>query len=329
MAGNRLLRLTPVFGAAVVAIYLIGYGQMRFVTVPTVFLPGEDDTEFLNIVTEIVAGPIAFACVFFTLATFAFWRLAAARPTARVLLVAGLLTPPYLLGLYLVGDANPAHHLMWLEPDAYTGREVSPEEFNLDWSPPTLTAVLAAAAIAQIWGVLRLARGLEVPPSPHAARLLLLQPVWYAAYLAVCSFDIWFTSVTARPATPDEVAWGGMPEGLVRDAWSLLPAVAITMAVMSAAIVAMGVAARRGSARLRVLTAMVTPFNMLGLTVLAVAGPLGPVGPYPGVAAEIRPFWHVPLLTALAGGAMVSYLYAVRRSAMSRQSLSVPVGGSN
>ncbi|MEV0234166.1 hypothetical protein [Nonomuraea sp. NPDC050786] len=329
MAGNRLLRLTPVFGAAVVGIYLIGYGQMRFVTVPTVFLPGEDDTEFLNIVTEVVAGPTAFACVFFTLSALAFWRLAAARPTARVLLVAGLLTPPYLLGLYLVGDANPAHRLMWLEPDAYTGREVRPEEFDLDWSPPTLTAVLAAAAIAQIWGVLRLARGLGVTPSPHVARLLFLQPVWYTAYLAVCSFDIWFTSVTARPATPDEVAWGGMPEGLVHDAWSMLPVVAITMAVMSAAIVAMGVAARRGSARLRVLTAMVTPFNMLGLTILATAGPLGPIGPYPEVAAEIRPLWHVPLLTALAGGAMVSYLYVMRRSATSTQSLSAPVGGSH
>ncbi|MEV4179603.1 hypothetical protein [Nonomuraea sp. NPDC049709] len=206
-----------------------------------------------------------------------------------------------------------------LSPDAYTGREVGPEEFNLGWSPPMLSAVLAAAAIAQIWGVLRLAPGLEVAPSPRVARLLLLQPVWYAAYLAVCSFDIWFTSVTTRPATPDEVAWGGMPEGLVRDAWSMLLSVAITMAVMSAAIVAMGVAARRGSARLRVLTAMVTPFNMLGLTVLAAAGPLGPIGPYPGVTAEIRPVWHVPLLTALAGGAMISSLYAARRSRRARK----------
>ncbi|GAA2378722.1 hypothetical protein GCM10010404_38740 [Nonomuraea africana] len=121
-----------------------------------------------------------------------------------MLLVAGLLTPPYLLGLYLVGDANPANSLMWLEPDAYTGRHVEPEAFNLGWSPPTLTAVLAAAAIAQVWGVLRLAHGLAVAPSPRVARLLFLQPAWYAAYLAVCSFDLWFTSVTARPATLDE-----------------------------------------------------------------------------------------------------------------------------
>ncbi|MEU7740272.1 hypothetical protein AB0L53_20125 [Nonomuraea sp. NPDC052129] len=326
MAGNRLLRLAPVFGAAVVAIYLIGYAQTRFVTVPTTFLPGEDDTAFLDIVTEIVAGPIAFACVFFTLAGVAFWRLAAARPTARVLLVAGLLTPPYLLGLFIVGYVSPANTLIYLEPDAYTGRQVDREAFNLGWSPPALTAVLVAAAIAQVWGVLRLARGLKVTPSPRVARLLFLQPVWYAVYLAVCSFDIWFTSVTARPATPDEVAWGGMPEGLVRDAWSMLAAVAIAMAVVSTAMAAMGVAARRGSVRVRVLAGMVTPCNMLGLTVLATAGPLGPIGPYPGVAAEIRPVWHVPLLATLAGGAMISYLYAVRRSVTSTQSLSAPVG---
>ncbi|MBE1565987.1 hypothetical protein H4W81_008766 [Nonomuraea africana] len=61
---------------------------------------------------------------------------------------------------------------------------------------------------------------------------------------------------------------------------------------------------------------------MLGLTVLVAAGPLGLVGPDMGLAAEIRPVWHVPSLTALAVGAMISYLYAVRRS------LSLPLSAS-
>ncbi|MGN9839663.1 hypothetical protein ACTMTI_16215 [Nonomuraea sp. H19] len=158
----------------------------------------------------------------------------------------------------------------------------------LTWSPPALAVVLWAAAIAHVWGLWRLVRGVAVTPSPPAARLLFLQPAICVAYLAVCSFDVWFTSVTARPATAEEVAWGGMPEGLVRDGWAMIADIGIAMVVVSVATVAMGVAARRGHAGLWVLAGMVTPLYLLGMTLLAAIGPLGPIAEEMRLAAELR-----------------------------------------
>ncbi|MDP4506153.1 hypothetical protein [Nonomuraea turcica] len=161
MAGNSLLKLTPVFGAAAVAIYLIGYEQTANFASTGIRRPLEEVLAAQRVVTDVVMEPTAFACVFFTLAALSFWHLARARPTSRVLLVAGLLTPPYLLGLYVVGKANPANHLLRLGREAADdGHSVAPEVIGLGWSPAALAVVLAAAAIAQVWGVLRLARGL-------------------------------------------------------------------------------------------------------------------------------------------------------------------------
>jgi hypothetical protein len=244
--------------------------------------------------------------VFFTLATAAFRHLTSARPTDRVLLAAGLLTTPYLVGLCIVGSANPAYALAHLEYDAFTGHPVAP--VALGWSPPTLTLILAAAALTHVCGVFRLAGGRKNAPAPRAARLLSRQPAWYAAYLAVCAF----ASVAARRATPEELDWGGSPSEVVSGSWALLAVAAVAMAVLSAMMVAMGVAARRGSALLHVLTGIAAPAHVLLLVVAAVVPPLGPVTAYSSVAAEIRPVWHLPLLAAIACGALAAFWYALR-----------------
>ncbi|GAA0927735.1 hypothetical protein [Nonomuraea longicatena] len=306
MAGIPLLSLTPFFGAATVAVYLVSYAQAW----PTAVQVGGDA---VRVVTESVVEPVTFACLFFTLATAAFRHLASARPTGRVLLTAGLLTTPYLAGLWIAGSVNPAPSLADMEYDAFTGHYVAP--IPLDWSPPTLTVILAAAALTHVCGVLRLAKGRTTAPAPRAARLLFGQPAWYAAYLVVCAFGIWFTSVTTRPATDSELHFGGSPGEVVGDAWRLLTVAAVAMVVLSALMTAMGVAARRGHALLHVLTGIAAPSHVLLLATSAIAAPLGPITMSARVAEEIRPIWHLPLLAALACGALAAFWYALRRAA--------------
>ncbi|MFC4012925.1 hypothetical protein ACFOY2_37250 [Nonomuraea purpurea] len=309
MARNLPLRLPAIFGIAAIAIYLVGFARMRSAVLTTMPTVTADDAAFLDHFTDMVTARTAFACAFFTVAALASLVLARAKPTGAVLLTAGLLTPFYLLGLYLVYDANPAQIMLWLEADAFTSWHVDEDATNPAWSQPALAAVLGAAAVAQLWGTLRLARGVEAAPSPTAASLFFRQPAFCAAYVAVCCFDTWLTSVTAPPPTPEESYFAHYTSTtLIKLAWNMTIGAAIALTVASGLTVAMGVAARRGRARVLVLVGMLTPAYVLGLVALVAVGPLGPIGPEMSLTSSIRPVWHVPLLAVLAGGAMVSYV---------------------
>jgi hypothetical protein len=268
-------------------------------------------------------GPITLffliATVVFALATVLLWRVSR-RAVAAGLLVMGVLTPPYLIGLVVVSTTD-------LQSNAYDYVSIEAVDFLSssipDWHTPARTAVLGAAAMAYVTSLFMLARPATTKwravPVPRMVPLLMRHLPLAGLTVTVLSFvAIVQANQIAHEAvrTSKDEYYAGVGTNYLEQAIRIAGTYGVVLAV--AGVIALVLAAmwrRSGiSAPLLVVQGVVGLPLLLLLLVVSLGTPFQLSGaadePFPEVLGS-GPIWYLPAILTQTSLAAVAYIASV------------------
>ncbi|WP_248961832.1 hypothetical protein [Sphaerisporangium perillae] len=252
----------------------------------------------------------------FTCVTALLWR-GSRRGKAAGLLLAGMLTPPYLGGLTALAlTGPPADASVARSPEARDFLELAVP----DWYTPAHAAVLGAAAMAHLVTVFLLTRpattGWRPAPVSRAARTILVHLPLAGANVAVLNFvAIGQAERMARETVrgPDGEQYAGVGEFYMEQATKVAWNFAVLFAAAAAVTLVLAAVARRAGVSAPLLVA----HGVAGLPYLLLLVAAAPASPFmlSGASGEpvpevlhSGPAWYMPAVVTLTSLAAVAFI---------------------
>ncbi|NRQ40265.1 hypothetical protein HII36_51855 [Nonomuraea sp. NN258] len=316
-----LLRLMPLFGAAIAVVYGVTFSAMRGALERAAPALGSVEHTFLTQFAQTAGERLWQVVSFFTVVSALSWRLSSHAERgagAWVPLGAGLLAAPYLAGLIGIWYVNPSRTVFRLDTvHGPVALDIGRDTVVPGWSEPTLVVLLVLAAAAQIAATV-LVRGGPIEPHPPSrtlsAVMLFAQPVFGAAYAGLTFAGLAVARAYRPPAhAQDRDVTLIYVREETRAAADYALGYTVYLALAGALLVGLGVAVlrARGPLLLSVLGLLAIPYVVTLVLLGSSAAPLNGVTGDHVLVAMIRPEWLMPWTQVVLTASGVAYLVAL------------------